>query len=104
MRIEAVVLSGFSLQLMGIPRSVRFIHGSVFMSVELLENLIERGHEKFVLREDLLTEIVDHNLIRNFSSSSSVIIRCNIEIFGLLGFFHWKSFLFVSFESNSHLT
>jgi hypothetical protein len=89
---------------MVIPRVVRFIHGSALLGVKVLEILIEGGHEKFVLREDLLIEIVDRKLMRNFSSSSTVIIRCDIEIRGLLGVFHSKSLSLVSFESNSHLT
>jgi hypothetical protein len=65
-----------------IPRNVRFIDDSAFQNVELSSISIESGNERFVIREDLLIDIVDHELIRNFSSSSWVIIPRDIEILG----------------------
>jgi serine/threonine protein kinase len=63
-----------------IPRRVRFIDASVFKNTELSSISIEIGNERFVIREDLLMDIVDHKLIRNFSSSSFVVIPRDIEI------------------------
>jgi hypothetical protein len=87
-----------------IPRGVRLIDGSAFHGVKASSIWIESGNERFVLREDFLIDIVDHKLIHNFSSSSSVIIPCDIEILDSSCFFWCKSLESVSFESNSRLT
>jgi hypothetical protein len=87
-----------------IPRGVRFIDGSAFRGVKLLSISLENGNDRFEIREDFLIDIVDHKLIRNLSSSSSLIIPCDIEILGPECFSSWKALFSVSFESNSRLT
>jgi hypothetical protein len=86
-----------------IPRGVRFIDGSVFQNVGFTSITIEIGNERFVIREGLLIDIVDHKLIRNFTASSSITIPRDIEILGPLCFCQCGLFQSVSFESNSLL-
>jgi hypothetical protein len=103
-RIESNAFSDSSLRSIVIPRNTQFIDGSAFQDVKGLSISIESGNERFVIREDLLIDIVDHKLIRNFSSSSSVIIPYDIEILCSFCFSGCKSLKSVSFESNSRLT
>jgi hypothetical protein len=84
-----------------IPRNVRFIDGSAFEGVQFWSNSIESVNERFVIREDLLIDIVDHKLIRNFSTSSSVNIPCDIEILGSFCFCSCGSLESITFESKS---
>jgi hypothetical protein len=86
-----------------IPRGVRFIAGSAFRNVKLSSISIESGNERFVIRGDLLIDIVDHKLIRNLSRSPSVIIPCDVEILGSGCFSSYESLECVTFESNSRL-
>jgi hypothetical protein len=80
-RIESDGFVQFSLQSIDIPRGVRFITGDAFEDVKFLPILIESGNERFVIREDLLIDIVDYKLIRKLSSSPSVRIPSGIDIF-----------------------
>jgi hypothetical protein len=64
---------------------------------------IESWNERFVIRDDLLIDIVDHKLICNLSSSSSITIPRDIEILGSNCFSVFASLRSVSFESNSRL-
>jgi hypothetical protein len=57
-----------------------------------------------VIEKELLIDIVDHKLIRNLSSSFSVIIPCDIEILCSFCFSWCKSLQSISFKSNSRLT
>jgi hypothetical protein len=75
-----------------------------FRNVKLLSISIESGNERFVVRDDLLIDIVDQILIRNLSNSSSVIIPRDIEVLGSACFSQWESLQSVSFESDSHLS
>jgi hypothetical protein len=65
-----------------IPRNVQFIDGSAFCAVTLSSIMIESGNNTFVIANDLLIDIVHHELIRNFSTSSTVHIPSHIEIPG----------------------
>jgi hypothetical protein len=103
-RIESYAFLDSSLQSIVIPGDVRFIDSSAFRNVELSSISIESGNERFVIREDLLINIVDHKLIRNFSSSPSIIIPGDIEILWSSCFSWCGSIKSVSFESNSRLT
>jgi hypothetical protein len=87
-----------------IPRGVRFIADSAFQYARLASISIESGNERFVVRDDFLIDIVDHKLIRNVSSSSSVIIPCDIEILGASCFACCTFLESVSFEFNSRLS
>jgi hypothetical protein len=69
-----------------IPRNTEFIDGSAFENVTLSFISIESGNKRFVIRGEMLIDIVDHKLIRNFSSSPSVTIPRDIEILGSLCF------------------
>jgi hypothetical protein len=103
-RIESAIFPFSSVQSIVIPRGVRFIDGGAFRGVTVSSISIENGNERFVIREGLLIDIVDHKLIRNFSKSSSVIIPCDIEILGSECFCWCQSLLSVSFEPDSRLT
>jgi hypothetical protein len=65
---------------------------------------IEAGHERFALQNDFLVDFVNHRLIRNFSSSSTIRISSDIEILGSSCFSSCKSLSSISFESNLRLT
>jgi hypothetical protein len=81
-RIESRAFSHSSLHWIVIPRSVRFIDGSAFDTMELSAISIENGNERFAIREALLIDVVDHTLIHTLSQSSSVLIPPDIEILG----------------------
>jgi hypothetical protein len=87
-----------------IPRSIRSIDGSAFLFVTLSSISIESGNDVFVLKNDFLIDVLDHKLIRNFSSSSKVEIANDIGILGSHCFYGCKSLLSITFESNSRLT
>jgi hypothetical protein len=89
---------------MVIPRHTQFIDGSGFQNVQLSSVSIESGNERFVIRDDLLIDIVDHKLICNLSSSHSVMIRRDIEILGSGCLCSRRPLESVAFESNSRLT
>jgi hypothetical protein len=55
------------------------------------------------VKNDFLTDIVDHRLIRHFSRSSHIDIMNTIEILGSSCFSRCKSLSSISFESNSRL-
>jgi hypothetical protein len=103
-RIESYAFSSSSLQSILIPRKVQFIDGSAFIGVRLSSISIESGNEYFVVENEFLIDIVDHRLIRNFSSSSDVEIASNIEILGCSCFSSCTLLSSISFESNSRLT
>jgi hypothetical protein len=86
-----------------IPSAVRFLDYSAFQGVKASSISIESGNERFVIRKDLLIDIVDHKLICKLSHSPSVIIPRDIEILGSKCFSLWKQLSSISFESNSGL-
>jgi hypothetical protein len=102
-RIESSAFSHSSLQSIKIPRSVQFIDGSAFLGINLKAISIETDHERFVIDQESLVDILDHRLIRNFSSSSHVSICRDIEILGSSCFAYCESLSSISFESNSRL-
>jgi hypothetical protein len=57
-----------------------------------------------VIENDILVDVIDHKLIRNFSESSSIEIPFDIEILGTGSFSGCESISSLSFESNSRLT
>jgi hypothetical protein len=65
---------------------------------------IESGDTIFRVENDLLIDVPHHKLIRNFSTSSSIMIPCQIESLGSFSFSYCKSFSSITFESNSRLT
>jgi hypothetical protein len=79
-RIEYDEFAQSSLQWIVIPCCSRFTEGAPFAGGKLLSKAIERGNERFAIWEDLLIDILNYKLIRDFSSSSSVIIPRDIEI------------------------
>jgi hypothetical protein len=79
-RIEFKAFSYSSLQSIVIPSNVSSINGSAFLDVNLSNCLIESGNQRFVCENDFLIDVVDHKLIRSFSTSSHVEIPCHIEI------------------------
>jgi hypothetical protein len=81
-RIESEVFYESSLHSIVIPRNVQFIDGSAFIGVTLSSISIESGNEIFVIEHDILIDVVDHKLIRNFSTSSEIEIGRDIEILG----------------------
>jgi hypothetical protein len=103
-RIESETFSDSSLQSILIPRNVQFIDGSAFISVTLSSISIESRNNIFVIENDFLIDILHHQLIRSFSSSSSIEIGMNIEILGSNCFSFCESLSSISFESNSLLT
>jgi hypothetical protein len=104
MRIESHAFSHSSLQSIVIPRSVRFIDGSAFDTMELSAISIENGNERFEIRGEMLIDNVDHTLICLFSNSLSVIIPRDIEILGPSCCASRESLSRVSFEVESRLT
>jgi hypothetical protein len=64
---------------------------------------IESGNEILVVENEFLIDIVDHKLIRNFSRSSNIEIRSDIETVGSSCFSSCESLSSISFESNSRL-
>jgi hypothetical protein len=102
-RIESEAFSFSSLKSVEIPRAVRFIDGSAFIGCDLYSISIEAGHDRFVIENDFLIDIVDHRLIRNLSRSCHIEIMNTIEILGSSCFCKCKSVCSISFESNSRL-
>jgi hypothetical protein len=102
-RIESSAFSKSLLKSIEIPRHVRFIDGSAFAGIESNSISIEAGHEQFSIENDFLVDIINHRLIRNFSSSSNIIISSDIEILGSSCFSSCESLSSISFESNSRL-
>jgi hypothetical protein len=64
---------------------------------------IEAGHDRFVIENDFLINIVDHRLIRKISRSCHIEIMNTIKILGLSCFSFCGSLSSISFESNSQL-
>jgi hypothetical protein len=83
---------------------VQFIDGSAFMYVTLSSISIESGNVIFVIEKAFLIDVLNHKLIRNFSTSSSIEIGSNIEILGPKCFSFCQSLSSITFESNSRLT
>jgi hypothetical protein len=63
--------------------------------------LIDSRNTRFVIENDFLIDIVDHNLIRNFAGSPDIAIPGDIVIFGLSSFSSSRSVLSISFASDS---
>jgi hypothetical protein len=102
-RIESGAFSSSLLQWIENPRAVGFIDGSAFIGCKLDSISIEAGHDRFVIEKDFLINIVDHRLIRIFSSSCHIEIMNTIEILGSSCFFPCQSLSLISFDSNSRL-
>jgi hypothetical protein len=83
-----------------IPRNVRFLDGSAFCDTALssISISIEIWNERFVSANDLLIDIVDHTLIRIFSTSQAIVIPRDIEILGSCCFGKCESVFSVSLE------
>jgi hypothetical protein len=103
-RIESFAFAWSSLKSIEIPRKVQFIDGSAFIGIKQNYVSIESGQKRFAISKKFLVDIIDHRLIRNFSSLSCVTILSDIEIFGSNCFSFCKSLSSISFESNSRLT
>jgi hypothetical protein len=88
---------------MELPRSLPFIEGSIFVRTNCECLSIEAGHNRFAFNPDFLIDVIDHRLIRNFSSSSNIIICSDIEILGSSCFESCQSLSSSSFESTSRL-
>jgi hypothetical protein len=101
--IKLRAFSCSSLQSIGIPRVVRLIDNSAFIGCELSSISIEAGHDRFMIENDFLTDVVDYQLSRNFSSSCQIGIMITIEIIGSSCFSCCDSLSAVSSESNSRL-
>jgi hypothetical protein len=102
--IESHAFSSSSLESIVIPRLTQFIDGSAFQGVKRSSISIESGNERFVIRGEMLIDIVDHKLIRNLSRSASVTIPRDIEILWSGCFSPCESLQSVAFESNSRFT
>jgi hypothetical protein len=103
-RIGSPAFLNSSLQSILIPRTVQFIDGSAFGKHRSLTVSIEPGNERFIIREELLIDIVDHKLIWNFLTLPEVTIPCDIEIIGPSSLCPYPRFnQFVSFEPNLRL-
>jgi hypothetical protein len=81
-RIDSDAFSFSSLQSILIPSNYQSIDGSAFSFMDLSNCLIESENQRFVSENCFLIDVVDHKLIRNFSSSSDVEIASNIAILG----------------------
>jgi hypothetical protein len=103
-RIESKAFCESSLQSIVIPKNVQFIDGSAFRDVRLSSISIESENERFAIENDLLIDLVDHILIRNFSNLSNVTISASIKILGSGCLSFCYSLSSISFESNSQLT
>jgi hypothetical protein len=103
MRIESSAFSFSSLESIVIPLNVCFIDSSAFCDVKLLHCLIESGNRRFVYENGFLIDVVDHKLIRSFSTSSHLEIARDIEVLGSSCFSWCQSLRSISFESNSRL-
>jgi hypothetical protein len=99
-RIELHAFSSSSLQPIDIPRAVRFINGFAFIDSKLYSISIEAGHDRFVIENDFLIDIVDHRLIRNFSRSCHIDIVNTIGIVGSSCFSCCNSLSSITLESN----
>jgi hypothetical protein len=102
-QIESFALIWSSLQSITIPRSVRFIDGSAFIGMKSFSISTECGHEKFVVENVLLIDVLVYKLIRNLSNSSTVTIPNHIEILGSSCFEHCESLSSIAFDSPSQL-
>jgi hypothetical protein len=103
-QIESELFSNSSLQSIVIPPSVRVIDGSAFEGPMLPFLSIDNGNEIFAHENDLLIDVVGHQLIRNFSGFSTVHVSGSIEVFGSSCFAGCRSIALISFESESRLT
>jgi hypothetical protein len=102
-RIESCAFAFLSLQSIVIPRNVRFIDGSAFAGVIQLSISIESGNNIFVIENGFLIDVIHHKLIRNFSTSSTIIIPSDIEILGSSSFSGCGLLSSISFEYPSQL-
>jgi hypothetical protein len=102
-RIESNAFSSSLLESIEIPQNFQFIDGSAFCGTRCNHVSIEASHKQLTMRNDFLIDFVNHRLIRNFSSSSTIIISSDIEILGSSCFSSCKSLSSISFESNSRL-
>jgi hypothetical protein len=96
-RIESDAFSDSSLQSIVIPSNVCFINASAFVGVNLSNCLIESGNQKFVCENAFLINVVDHKLIRSFSTSS------HLEILTILKFLGHHVFQCVNHSHQSYL-
>jgi hypothetical protein len=103
LRIESNAFRESSLESIEIPRNVEFIDGSAFEGIKSNCVSIESGHERFSIEDNFLVDIINHGLIRNFSSSSSITICSDIEILASRCFSFCDLLSSISFESNSRL-
>jgi hypothetical protein len=101
MRIETEAFSFTPLEIIQIPKGVRWIDGSAFRGVNL--SAIRFENERFVIENAFIIDIIDHKLICNFSNSSQIIIPDDITILGSSTFSSLKSMSSVSFGSHSRL-
>jgi hypothetical protein len=100
-RIESEALSYSSPKSIEIPQGVRFIDGSAFVRSELYSISIEVGHDRFVIENDFLIDIVDFRYIQNVSRLYHIEIMNSIDILGSSYFSCCNSLSSISFESSS---
>jgi hypothetical protein len=92
-----------SLESIIIPRNVQFIDGLALSNLTLSSISIENGNERFGIENNLLIDIVDHQLLRNFGNSSNLQIPSDIEILESDCFASCEMLSLITFESNSRL-
>jgi hypothetical protein len=102
-RIEPHAFSSSSLKSIVIPRSVIFIDGSAFSSLENFSLSIETGNGTFFVDGDFLFDLSKATIIRYFRSQSSIVIPRDVEILGSKCFYCADSVSSISFESNSRM-
>jgi hypothetical protein len=102
-RIESYAFTCSSIQSIEIPRNLRLLDGSAFVAMNSKCVSIEAGHERFAIENEILLDVIDHRLIRDFSSYSCVAIYRDIEILGSSCFSSSRSLSSILFQSNSRL-
>jgi hypothetical protein len=102
-RLEINTFSFSRVEEIVIPQNVDFIDPHAFADVHMDYIAIEKSNIKFHMRNGLLTDVIHHRLIRNFSSESMIEIPDDIEVLGTSCFSGVGSLLFISFGCNSRL-
>jgi hypothetical protein len=57
--------------LIEMPLDVPLIDDSAFIDSKLHSISIEAGHDRFMIKNDILIDIIDHRSIRNFARSAN---------------------------------
>jgi hypothetical protein len=100
-RVESEAFAYSSLQSIEIQRAIRYIGGSAFIDSEVGFISIEASHDRFVIENDFLIDIVDHRSIRNLSRLCQIETMNTIEVLRSSSF-HIRTLLLRFYSNRTH--